>query len=117
MVVTVNHGLNVFGYLYLGELAGEAYAKSGNAGMLDPVAALEWVRENAEAFGGDPADVTIMGESGGSSRSARRLRCPMRRIPGDGSTAFDDTTGQVSGTWVLGAARLPARHSFLRDGR
>ena len=54
VVVTVNHRLNVFGYLYLAELGGEKYANSGNLGMLDIVAALEWVRDNIAAFGGDP---------------------------------------------------------------
>ena len=49
VVVTVNHRLNVFGYLYLGELAGKDYEQSGNAGMLDLVAALEWVRDNIGA--------------------------------------------------------------------
>ena len=64
VVVTVNHRLNVFGYTYLGEY-GEAFADSGNAGILDMVQALEWVRTNAAAFGGDPGNVTIFGESGG----------------------------------------------------
>ncbi len=64
VVVTVNHRLNIFGYTYLGEY-GEAFADSGNAGILDMVQALEWVRDNAESFGGDPGNVTIFGESGG----------------------------------------------------
>ncbi len=76
VVVTVNHRLNVFGYLYLGGLAGDAYAKSGNAGMLDLVAALEWVRDNVEAFGGDPGNVTIMGESGGGAKVCVLLAMP-----------------------------------------
>ena len=57
VVVTINHRLNVFGYLHLGDIGGEKYAASGNAGMLDLVAGLEWVRDNAEAFGGDPHNV------------------------------------------------------------
>lgn len=68
VVVTINHRLNVFGYLYLGGLAGDAFAQSGNVGMLDIVAALEWVRDNIEAFGGDAHNVTIFGESGGSGK-------------------------------------------------
>ena len=68
VVVTVNHRLNVFGYLHLGELLGPEYATSGNAGMLDLVLSLEWVRDNIAAFGGDPANITIMGESGGGSK-------------------------------------------------
>lgn len=68
VVVTVNHRLNVFGYLYLGDRFGDDYAASGNAGNLDLVASLEWVRDNIAAFGGDPGNVTIMGESGGGSK-------------------------------------------------
>jgi para-nitrobenzyl esterase len=79
VVVTVNHRLNVFGYLYLGELGNDAYAKSGNAGMLDLVAALEWVRDNIEAFGGDPGNVTIMGESGGGAKVSTLLAMPAAR--------------------------------------
>jgi len=63
VTVTVNHRLNVFGYLHLGELGG--HPASGVAGMLDIVLALEWVRDNIAAFGGDPGNVTIFGESGG----------------------------------------------------
>ena len=76
VVVTVNHRLGPFGYLYLGDLAGERYAASGNAGMLDLVAALEWVRDNIEAFGGDPANVTIFGESGGGAKVSALLAMP-----------------------------------------
>jgi para-nitrobenzyl esterase len=68
VVVTINHRLNVFGYLYLGEIAGESFSQSGNAGMLDVVEALRWVRDNIAAFGGDPGNVTIFGESGGAGK-------------------------------------------------
>ena len=64
VVVTVNHRLNLFGYTYLDEL-GEQFAGSGNAGLLDLVASLEWVRDNVAEFGGDPENVLIFGESGG----------------------------------------------------
>ncbi|MGA0601779.1 carboxylesterase/lipase family protein [Caulobacter sp. KR2-114] len=63
VTVTVNHRLNVFGYLHLGELGG--HPSSGEAGMLDIVMVLEWVRDNIARFGGDPGNVTIFGESGG----------------------------------------------------
>jgi para-nitrobenzyl esterase len=79
VVVTVNHRLNVFGYLHLGELAGEAYADSGNAGMLDIVQALGWVRANIAAFGGDPGNVTIFGESGGGAKVSTLLAMPSAR--------------------------------------
>lgn len=67
VVIGINHRLNVFGYLYLGELDAR-YAQSGMAGMLDIVLALQWIRDNAQAFGGDPTRVTIMGESGGGMK-------------------------------------------------
>jgi para-nitrobenzyl esterase len=76
VVVTVNHRLGPLGYCYLGELAGEDYALSGNAGMLDLVAALEWVRDNIAAFGGDPGNVTIFGESGGGAKVSTLLAMP-----------------------------------------
>ena len=76
VVVTVNHRLGPLGYCYLGDLAGEAYAESGNVGMLDLVAALEWVRDNIAAFGGDPGNVTIFGESGGGAKVSVLMAMP-----------------------------------------
>ena len=76
VVVTVNHRLNVFGYLYLAELGGEKYANSSNVGMLDIVAALEWVRDNIAAFGGDPSNVTIFGQSGGGGKVSTLMAMP-----------------------------------------
>ncbi|EJJ29474.1 carboxylesterase/lipase family protein [Rhizobium sp. CF142] len=75
VVVTVNHRLNLFGFLAL-DGGGERFADSGNAGVLDIIAALQWVRDNAEAFGGDPANVTIFGESGGASKVAALMASP-----------------------------------------
>ena len=76
VVVSINHRLNVFGSTYLGELAGSDFALSGGAGMLDIVAALEWVRENAGQFGGDPNLVTIFGQSGGGRKVATLMSMP-----------------------------------------
>lgn len=72
VVVTVNHRLNAFGYMYLAGLPGLAakYRESGNVGMLDLVLALEWVRDNIREFGGDPNNVTIFGQSGGGAKCA-----------------------------------------------
>ncbi|HTJ88612.1 MAG TPA: carboxylesterase/lipase family protein [Acidocella sp.] len=75
VVVTVNHRLNLFGYLDL-RGSDERFADSGNAGVLDMVAALRWVRENAQAFGGDPNNVTIFGQSGGASKVAALMEMP-----------------------------------------
>src|SRR5439155_9223898 len=66
VTVTVNHRLNVFGYLHLGDLGG--HPSSGQAGMLDIVLVLEWVRDNIAAFGGNPGNVTVFGESGGGAK-------------------------------------------------
>jgi para-nitrobenzyl esterase len=76
VVVTINHRLNVFGYTYLGEAAGSDFALSGGAGMLDIVAALQWVRENIDRFGGDPNLVTIFGQSGGGRKVATLMAMP-----------------------------------------
>jgi len=76
VVVTINHRLGVPGFLYLGDLAGEAYAASGNVGMLDIVEALRWVRDNIERFGGDPRNVTIFGESGGGAKVSVLMAMP-----------------------------------------
>lgn len=66
VVVTINYRLGILGFLHLGDIGGKEYATSGNCGILDQVAALEWVKENIEAFGGDPDRVTIFGESAGA---------------------------------------------------
>jgi len=79
VVITLNHRLGIFGYLQLKEIAGPEFASSGNAGMLDLVAALAWVRDNAGAFGGDPANVTIFGESGGGAKVSTLLAMPAAR--------------------------------------
>jgi para-nitrobenzyl esterase len=76
VVVTVNHRLTVFGYLHLADVGGAKYAASGNAGMLDLVLALEWVRDNVASFGGDPGNVLIFGESGGGAKVCTLLAMP-----------------------------------------
>src|ERR1700733_3909858 len=75
VVVTINHRLGAFGYLHLGEFR-EEFAASGNAGMLDIVAALRWVRDNIAAFGGDAGNVTIFGESGGGAKVSVLMAMP-----------------------------------------
>src|SRR5690606_41451422 len=65
VIVSVNHRLNILGFLDLSAY-GEKYAQSANAGILDAVKALEWVKNNIENLGGDPSNVTIVGESGRS---------------------------------------------------
>ena len=75
VVVTLNHRLGALGYLYLGALHDD-FADSGNVGQLDMILALQWVRDNIAAFGGDPANVTIFGESGGGRKVSYLLAAP-----------------------------------------
>lgn len=70
VVVQTNHRLGIMGYLYLDEIAGEAYAGSGMNGMTDIVEGLEWVNKNIAVFGGDPANVMVFGESGGGAKTS-----------------------------------------------
>jgi para-nitrobenzyl esterase len=79
VMVSLNHRLGVLGFLYLADVAGPAYAESGNAGMLDIVAALRWVQENIAAFGGNPDNVTIFGESGGGWKVSALLAMPLAK--------------------------------------
>ena len=91
VVVTLNHRLNVFGYLYLARLehmmGGSSYnagrpgplAWSGNAGQMDLHLALEWVRDNIAAFGGDPGCVMVFGQSGGGAKIATMMATPAAR--------------------------------------
>lgn len=75
VVVSVNHRLNVLGYLDLSDF-GEKYKNSGNAGHADMVAALQWVHDNIALFGGDPGNVTIFGQSGGGMKVADLMQIP-----------------------------------------
>jgi len=79
VVVTLNHRLNLFGYLYLADLGGPEYADSGNVGQLDLIAALRWVHENIAEFGGDPQSVMVFGESGGGGKVGTLLAMPQAR--------------------------------------
>lgn len=78
-VVSVNHRLNIFGFLHLEDIGGPAWMHSGNAGVHDLVAALHWVHDNIETFGGDPGNVTIFGESGGGGKVSVLLAMPAAR--------------------------------------
>jgi len=131
VLVHLNHRLNLFGFLYLGDLDGERYADA-NAGMLDIVAALEWIRDNIANFGGDPSNVTVFGQSGGGSKVSTLLGMPAatglfhKAIAMSGSQVRSLTREQATATTervltALGVARtrldelhtLPMRR--LRD--
>lgn len=75
VVVSINYRLGVFGYLYLGDHLPDA-GLSANCGQLDAIAALEWTRDNIAAFGGDPGNVTIFGESAGAASVGTLLAMP-----------------------------------------
>lgn len=93
VVVTLNYRLGAFGFLHLADLGGEAYASSGNVGLLDQAAALGWVRDNIAAFGGDPSNVTVFGESAGAMSIGTLLAMPAaeglfrRAIPQSGAAS------------------------------
>lgn len=76
VVVTVNHRLNAFGYLYLARFD-PRFADSGNAGQLDLILALQWVKRNIAAFGGDPDRVMVFGQSGGGAKIATMMGMPV----------------------------------------
>ncbi|MFS0776936.1 carboxylesterase/lipase family protein [Neobacillus sp. 3P2-tot-E-2] len=76
VLVTLNYRLGPLGYLQLAHLGGEEFAFSGNCGTLDQIAGLEWVRDNIEAFGGDPNKVTIFGQSSGSGSVSVLMASP-----------------------------------------
>jgi para-nitrobenzyl esterase len=74
--VTINHRLNSFGFLHLAGIGGAKYAQASNVGMLDAIAALQWVHDNLGNFGGDPNNVTIFGQSGGAGKVSTLLAMP-----------------------------------------
>jgi para-nitrobenzyl esterase len=77
VMVSVTHRLNLFGFLYLADLgAGTKWANASNAGMQDIVAALAWIKENIAAFGGNPNNVTVFGQSGGGSKVTTLMAMP-----------------------------------------
>lgn len=75
VVVSINHRLNILGYFDLSDFGAE-YENSGNAGTDDIIAALGWIRDNIERFGGDPGNVTVFGQSGGGAKVTTLLQSP-----------------------------------------
>jgi len=121
VVVTLNHRLNVFGYTYLGAAMGAEFEQSSSVGLLDIVAALEWVRDNIGGFGGDPNLVTIFGQSGGGRKVATLMAMPAakglfhRAIVESGAvlrlTTHEDATAQTA----LLLAELGLKRGQLRE--
>jgi para-nitrobenzyl esterase len=116
--VSLNHRLNLFGFLYLAELA-SGFEDSGNAGMLDLVLALEWVRDNIEEFGGDPGRVLIFGQSGGGAKCATLMAMPAAHdlfhrvvtMSGQQITASRRESATARSRAVLDALNLPGNRS------
>lgn len=102
VVVTVNHRLNALGYLYMPE----RFPDSGNLGQLDLIAALEWVQRNIAAFGGDPGNVTVFGQSGGGAKIATLMAMPAAR--GLFHKAITMSGQQVTASGPLNAAKRTA---------
>ncbi len=102
VVVTINYRLGPFGFLHLADLFDGAFAGSGNAGISDQIAALEWVRDCIAAFGGDPERVTVFGESAGAASVGTLLGTPGARglfrgaIPQSGAASWVSTREQAS---------------------
>lgn len=99
VVVTVNHRLNALGYLYLPK----RFPDSGNAGQLDLILALEWVQRNIAAFGGDPKNVTVFGQSGGGAKIATLMAMPAAK--GLFHKAITMSGQQVTASGPLNASR------------
>lgn len=111
---SVNHRLNAFGFSDFSSVGDERYQHSANVGMLDIVAALEWVKNNIENFGGDPSNVTIMGQSGGASKVCMLCAMPAAEglfhkavaLSGDATRANSSEYSQQLGEAILKEAGL-----------
>lgn len=123
VVVTVNHRLNAFGYLYLARFGGADFADSGNAGQLDLILALQWVRENIAEFGGDPNRVMVFGQSGGGAKIATLMATPLAKglfhraatMSGQQVTASGPLNATLRAKVVLEALKLsPERAGEIR---
>jgi para-nitrobenzyl esterase len=106
VLVSMNHRLNVFGFLDLSQIGGEPYAQSGNVSMLDLVQALEWVRDNIASFGGDPANVTIFGQSGGGGKVTTLMAMPAAK-------GLFHRASAMSGSFIATSTRDQARDLAL----
>jgi para-nitrobenzyl esterase len=104
VVVAINYRLGSLGFMHVGHLLGDAYADSGSAGIGDQVAALEWVRDNIAAFGGDPTRVTIFGESAGGMSVGCLLGSP--RVEGLFQTAIAQSGAAQNGSTLHQAAEV-----------
>ncbi len=121
---SLNHRLGPLGFADFSSLGGEKYAASGNVGMLDIVAALEWIRDNISNFGGDPGNVTIMGQSGGGAKvctltampSAKGLFHKAVALSGLAINVGDKSNSSKLASYILKEAGLnPSQIDKLQD--
>jgi para-nitrobenzyl esterase len=121
---SINHRLGPLGYVNLAGVGGEKFAASANVGMLDIVAALEWVRDNIANFGGDPNNVTIMGQSGGGAKVCTLTAMPCAKglfhkavvLSGASTKSGDQEYSAKLGAYVLKEAGLaPAQIGKLQE--
>lgn len=98
VVVTINYRLGALGYLYLGAHGGDRWGAATNAGQLDQIAALRWVHDNIERFGGDPDNVTIFGQSAGGVAVSTLLAMPAARGLFAKAIAQSGTANRLGGT-------------------
>ena len=132
VLITINYRLGVFGFLVTDELAKENNGVAGNYGLLDMVAALQWVKDNVGAFGGDPNNVTIFGESAGSFAMSTLMASPMaqglfQKGIGESGAAFPSALNlggqsvteraEIDGKWVakLGVKDLAELRAMPTD--
>jgi len=123
VVITVNHRLNAFGYLYLAPFGGADLADAGNVGQLDLIQALQWVRQHAAEFGGDADNITVFGQSGGGAKIATLMAMPAARglfhrawtMSGQQVTACGPRAAAQRAAMVLDALKLsPSQVDQLR---
>ncbi|MDD4590093.1 MAG: carboxylesterase family protein [Parabacteroides sp.] len=115
---SINHRLNVFGFSDLSGVGGEKYRDSGNVGLLDIVAALQWIHDNIANFGGDPGNVTIIGQSGGGAKVCMLATMPAVKhlahkavsLSGSATSANNQDYSRELGRYILKEANLSPRN-------
>ncbi|HBC78266.1 MAG TPA: carboxylesterase [Bacteroidales bacterium] len=121
---SLNHRLGPLGFSDFASAGGEKYAASGNVGMLDIVAALEWIRDNISNFGGDPANVTVIGQSGGGAKVCTLMAMPSAKglfhravaLSGSGLKVGEKSNSEKLATYILKEAGLnPSQIDKLQE--
>lgn len=121
---SINHRLGAFGFSDFSGVGGEKYKDSGNVGLLDMVAALQWIHDNIEGFGGDPGNVTIIGQSGGGAKVCVLASMPAAKnlvhkgvsLSGSAIYANDQEYSRQLGSYILKEARIsPAKIDRLQN--